>query len=104
MLTKLYIPLGQGEYHLIEELDPQDNELMVRCEFWNEPDDGVKQKYLQYCNLTCFCQDLRNIVERDGWTSIHPSVKGVLSRHPLLYQMVIGEMPDSIKINSLELL
>ena len=65
-------------------------------------EDGLEE-VSRYSNLTAFLHELKCIIEFDGWNSIHPSVKGVLNRHPLLFQMLIGEMPDSIRINSLEL-
>lgn len=99
--TTLVLPLGQGKYYLMEQLDPEDGELEVSCQFWT--DDEEDRMLPKYSNLTSFSRDMKAIVERDGWNYIPASVKGVLNRHPLLFQMITGEYPDSIKIHQLEL-
>lgn len=102
MKTATFIlPFGQGKYYLIERIDPEDGELEVSCEFWT--DDEEDRMLPRYSNLTAFSEDIKIIIERDGWNYIPVSVQGVLNRHPLLLQMVTGEYPNTIKIHQSEL-
>lgn len=102
MKTATFIlPFGQGKYYLMEQIDPEDGELEVSCQFWT--DDKEDKMLPRYSNLTSFSEDVRAIVQRDGWNYIPSSVKGVLSRHPVLHQMVTGEYPSTIKIHQSEI-
>lgn len=90
--TNFYLPGDEGLYKLKEEIDPEDNELMCRVEFWEEDGEIPIKKF---SNFNSFAEDARHIIERNGWEAISPQVIGVLDRHPIIRQMISGEVPET---------
>lgn len=85
-----YLPGDGGKYKLMEKLD--DGELEFTVEFWTDDfrSESGEIQIEKYSNITSFLEDLKTIVDRDGWNYIPNYLLGVFERHPALDTLLEG--------------